>query len=127
MTGTLTASQFTQVVKRELAQGKIIIGGFNKVLTLDELKTVTAHAYMITAPADDAMVTMRNPWGASPRAHGGYDTTRDGLLDVPATTAWAQTVDLRIIAPGAAGTNGTVESYEPPRLASPMKLQIETD
>ncbi len=126
--GKLTPAQFTRVVREELARGKIIIGGFNKVLPIGDLKTVTAHAYMITAPADSTtMVTMRNPWGASPRATGGgYDTTRDGLIDVPATTSWSQTVDLRIISAGAA-TSGTTVPYEPPALATPMMVRIETE
>ena len=45
------------------------------------------------------MVSMRNPWGASPRVGGGHDATQDGFVDVPATTEWANTVDLRIIDP----------------------------
>ena len=54
------------------------------------------------APANaGTMVTMRNPWGASPRANGGQDTTHDGLLDVPVATEWSNTVDLRIISGGA--------------------------
>lgn len=113
--GSLTPAQFTSVVEKELAHGKIIIGGFNQVLNIGDLKTVTAHAYMITDPSDaSTMVTMRNPWGTSPRANGGYDNSRDGLIDVPATASWARTVDLRIISPGAAGTSGTTETYEPP-------------
>lgn len=126
--GTLTPAQLTRVVREELAHGKIIIGGFNRVTNIGDLDTVTAHAYMIADPADAAtMVTMRNPWGASPRAHGGYDTTRDGLIDVPATIDWSRTVDLRIISPGAAGTDGITEAYEPPTHAAPMKLQIDTE
>lgn len=124
--GSLTPAQLTRVVREELARGKIIIGGFNKVLPIGDLKTVTAHAYMIAEPAEaGTMVTMRNPWGASPRASGGYDTTRDGLIDVPAMTSWAQTVDLRIISPGAAGTAGTTEPYEPPELTAPMMVRID--
>lgn len=102
--GSLTPAQLTRVVKAELARGKIIIGGFNQVRAIGDLKTVTAHAYMIASPAaSTTMVTMRNPWGASPRATGGgYDTSRDGFVDVPANTEWSNTVDLRIISAGAA-------------------------
>lgn len=126
--GKLTPAQLTRVVREELAHGKIIIGGFNRVTSIGDLDTVTAHAYMITDPANAAtMVTMRNPWGASPKAHGGYDTSRDGLIDIPATVEWSRTVDLRIISPGAAGTDGITEAYEPPAHAAPMKLQIDTE
>jgi hypothetical protein len=101
--GKLTPAQFTRVVREELSRGKIIIGGFNQVLSIGDLKTVTAHAYMIEDPANaSTMVTMRNPWGTSPLAEGGYDATHDGLIDVPATAQWARIVDLRIISAGAA-------------------------
>lgn len=113
--GRLTPAEFTGVVRTELARGKIVIGGFHQVTNIGDLETVTAHAYMMTNPSGAAtMVTMRNPWGKNPRANGGYDDSRDGLIDVPATAAWARTVDLRIIDPGAAGTAGTTETYEPP-------------
>lgn len=113
--GKLTPSQLTRVVREELARGKLVIGGFHEELPIGDVKTVTAHAYMIAVPATpSAMVTMRNPWGASPRTSGGYDRTRDGLIDVPATADWAATVDLRIIAPGAASGPGTTQPYAPP-------------
>jgi hypothetical protein len=52
------------------------------------------------------MADMRNPWGVSPWADpatSGYDTSADGLLQIPMATTptnWPAIVDLRIIDPG---------------------------
>jgi len=107
--GSLTSAQFQQVVTVSLAAGKFITGGFNEVLAIGQDQTVTAHGYAVMVPTDPSadMADMRNPWGVNPwesSSTSGYDTSTDGLLQLPLSTApndWAQIVDLRIIDPGA--------------------------
>jgi hypothetical protein len=108
--GSLTSAQFQQVVTVSLAAGQFITGGFNQELDLGADSTVTAHGYAVmipTVPTVD-MADMRNPWGVNPWAstssNSGYDTSTDGLLEIPLSstpTEWTQIIDLRIISPGA--------------------------
>jgi hypothetical protein len=113
--GSLTPAQFQQVVSVSLGAGKFITGGFNQVLTLGQDQTVTAHGYAVMIPTDPDtdMTDMRNPWGVNPWASssaGGYDTSTDGLLQIPLATTptnWPQIIDLRIIDPGAQCTGAT--------------------
>ena len=75
---------------------------------------MSGHAYACFYPANAAtMISMRNPWGVNPTTSGGYDSSTDGVLDIPSTDAWAKTIDLRIIDPGAAGTAGRITPYVP--------------
>ncbi len=99
------------MVTVSLAAGRFITAGFNQVLTLGLDQTVTAHGYALMVPTDPTtiMAYMRNPWGVSPWATGasGYDTSADGLLQIPLATTptdWPQIVDLRIIDPGPSCT-----------------------
>lgn len=111
--GALNASQLNRAVRASLAHGKIVIGGFNKVKPLGSVQTVTGHAYTILVPGSNAMISMRNPWGASPFVSGGYDNGHDGVIDVPSASQWSNTIDLRIIDPGAASGLGMTTPYEP--------------
>jgi Calpain family cysteine protease len=118
--GSLTPAQFQEVVTVSLAAGKLITGGFNQVLTLGQDQTVTAHGYAVMVPTDPTadMVDMRNPWGVNPWASSsasGYDTSTDGLLQIPLATtptSWPAIVDLRIIDPGPSCT-GVVTPFVP--------------
>ena len=115
--GQLTPQQFQQVVTVSLAAGKFITGGFSEEgLTIGQDSTVTAHGYAVMVPTDPTadMTDMRNPWGVNPWASGsnqnGYDTSTDGLLQIPLATSpenWPQIIDLRIIDPGPQCTGAT--------------------
>ena len=60
------------------------------------------------------MISMRNPWGASPTTSGTYDTSADGVLHLPPTATWAKTIDLRIIDPGkATSVSRATKPYTP--------------
>ncbi len=108
--GSLTPAQLQEVVTVSLAAGKFITSGFNQDgLTIGQDETVTAHGYAAMVPGDPStyMIDMRNPWGVNPWASGssnsGYDTSTDGLLQIPLATSpddWPQIIDLRIIDPG---------------------------
>ena len=113
--GVLTPAQLTRAVTASLAAGKFISGGFGNEKTLGTVKAITAHGYAVFVPPDSAtMVAMRNPWGVSPLANGnGYDTTTDGILNIPPTADWAKEIDLRIIDPGTACSAGTTAPYVP--------------
>ncbi|NJO88284.1 MAG: hypothetical protein HC831_04420 [Chloroflexia bacterium] len=111
----LTPDELARVARVCLAEGKFIIGGFGQVLPVGNVNTVTAHAYTIMiSGAPTALFAMRNPWGVNPLVSGGYETTTDGVLDIPATGSVPSIIDFRIIEPGLAGTAGTTSPYIPP-------------
>ncbi|MBN2487107.1 MAG: hypothetical protein JXB34_14125 [Bacteroidales bacterium] len=111
----LTPDELARVVRVCLAKGKFIVGGFGQVLPIGNVQTVTGHAYTITISADhNALFSMRNPWGVNPLASGGYETSTDGVLNIPTSGSVPATIDLRIIDPGIAGTAGTTSPYIPP-------------
>jgi hypothetical protein len=114
--GKLTGEQIKRVVKASLAAGKFISGGFGSVMTLGSDKTVTAHAYgVFLSTKGDAITAMRNPWGVNPTTKNDYNTATDGVLDIPNKPEWVKTIDLRIIAPGAAAKSaGVWTAYVPP-------------
>ena len=113
--GLLTANQLARVVKFGLANGKFISGGFNPSTQIGDVHTVVAHGYALMISSNtSALFAMRNPWGANPLNAGGYDSSTDGVLDIPTTGAVPPTIDLRLIDPGIAGTNGRTDAYIPP-------------
>lgn len=127
--GKLTADQLARVVRFGLANGKFISGGFNPQKTIGNLKTVTAHGYAVFISNDpNALFAMRNPWGANPKVGGGYDTSIDGVLNIPKNGEVPSTIDLRIIDPGIAGAVGRTDAYIPPREAfknvGPVRIYI---
>lgn len=97
----LLTYQMKQVVEIVHDNRFIVIGGFNKGgLAVDGgPQTVTAHAYSFFQSADpNALFAMRNPWGNSP----GGAKTDDGVMNIQDDGIIPQTIDLRIIYPGAA-------------------------
>ncbi len=111
--GVLKPAQVTRAVKYLLAHGQFITGGFGVEKKLGAIKTLTGHGYTVLVPATGpSMTSMRNAWGMSP-TDTGYDASADGVIDLPSTTDWAATLDLRVIAPGAAGAWGVREPYVP--------------
>lgn len=104
----------TRAVKEALAAGKLITGGFGQVLTMNGLKSVTGHAYTVMVPANNnVMISMRNPWGVSPKASGGNDGSHDGILDISYDDSWFKTIDIRVMEPGIAGVTGNTGPYQP--------------
>jgi hypothetical protein len=102
--GTLSPTDLKHVVSVALSTGQFITGGFNVVQALGVDNTVALFGYTVLVPSNaQAMVSMRNPWGFSPTVSGGDDLDADGVLSPPETSAWANTIDLRVISPGAAG------------------------
>jgi hypothetical protein len=118
--GKLAPAEVTRVVKAVLAAGKLVSGGFGiegKSLA-NGFQTVTAHGYAVLPPKTDAfMIAMRNPWGVEPTAKG-YDGSTDGVMDIPPDSAWAGTIDLRVIDPGDACGPGVTAPYVPPASAT---------
>ena len=115
--GALTPAQLTTVVKSALAQGMFLTGGFDQVMPLGIDESITAHGFSVFVPADgNTMVSMRNPWGVNETVSGiGYDTSNDGVLDIPISTDWSNHIDLRLIAPGSAGGPGRTSPYKVPK------------
>lgn len=95
--GTLFNSEMKDVIDYVVENGLIGVGGFN-VGDLDcgGLTTVTGHAFtlMHTTEPDKWLFSMRNPWG-----HAG---DRDGVLEIPNKREVVQTIDFRLVFPGAA-------------------------
>jgi len=114
--GALSPAEMSRVIKASLACGKFISGGFGAEITLGNIYSVTGHGYACYWPSNDAtMISMRNPWGVNPIINGGgYDSSTDGLLNIPSSTTWSQTIDLRVIDSGIAGTAGRTTPWTPP-------------
>lgn len=94
--GSLFNSELTMVVDYALKNGMISVGGFNKGgLVCGTLETVTAHAFtvMYTRYPDQYEFSMRNPWGVS---------DVDGVLEIPNSRTIMNTIDFRLVMPGAA-------------------------
>lgn len=94
---TLFNAEMLDVIDYVVENGIIGVGGFN-VGDLDcgGLSTVTGHAFtlMRTTQPDKYLFSMRNPWG-----HAG---DRDGVLEIPNKREVVQTIDFRLVLPGAA-------------------------
>lgn len=117
--GTLNAEQLEKVALSTLQHGMIAGGGFNVGdLAAGPLATVTGHAFTLMYPADkDALFSMRNPWGVD--AENGDKV--DGVLNIYNDGRVPQTVDFRIIEPGAAAPymKEKLGAYIPP-MYSPL-------
>lgn len=108
------SADLTRVVKEALKAGKLITGGFGQTLTLNDLNSVVGHAFTVMVPPNDqVMISMRNPWGVTPKASGGYDNSHDGILDIGYIDQWFKTIDLRVMEPGIAGGSGNTGPYQP--------------
>lgn len=94
--GALYNSELSMVVDYALKNGMISIGGFNKGgIICGTLETVTAHAFtvMYTRHPDQYEFSMRNPWGVS---------EVDGVLEIADKRSTMNTIDFRLVMPGAA-------------------------
>lgn len=98
--GTMYNYEMQKVVDYAMQNGMISIGGFNKGgLKCGKLESVTGHAFtlMYTTQPDDYLWSMRNPWGID----SGSDKV-DGVLEIPNRRDIVNTIDFRIVEPGAA-------------------------
>ncbi len=109
---SLYTSELKLAIEYCLGEGMITVGGFNKNdLMCGTLKTVTAHAFTFMLADDDRSIFyMRNPWGNG-------DNGEDGLLRIPDNRGIVQTIDARIVNPGAAAPylRQDLQPYTPPK------------
>jgi hypothetical protein len=109
---SLHTSELKLAIEWSLEQGNITIGGFNVGdILCGTLKTVTGHAFtFMLSTSEDILFAMRNPWGNG-------DKGEDGLLLIPDERAIVQTIDVRIVMPGAAAPylRKDLQPYTPPR------------
>lgn len=109
--GKLFNGELTMVVDYALKNGMISVGGFNKGgLLCGTLETVTAHAFtvMYTRQPSKYSFSMRNPWGVS---------SVDGVLEIPNKREIMNTIDFRLVMPGAAAPykRQDLGGYIPPK------------
>lgn len=119
---SLYTSELKLAIEYCLGQGKICVGGFNVGdLLCGSLKTVTGHAFtFMLANTDDAIFNMRNPWGNGSNGE-------DGQLRIPDRRLIVQTIDARIVNPGAAAPylREDLQPYTPPRyIRKPTDLGV---
>ena len=109
---SLYTSELKLAIEWSLHQGKVTVGGFNVGdLLCGTLKTVTGHAFtFMLSDNDDDIFIMRNPWGNG-------DNGEDGRLRIPDERTIVQTIDARIVNPGAAAPylREDLQPYTPPR------------
>lgn len=105
----LHASELKILIEWAMAQGKIAVGGFNVAgLKCGVLETVTAHAFtFMLSNNSSSLFAMRNPWGIE---------SVDGILEIPDERIIVQTIDVRIVEPGAAAPylRDNMQPYTPP-------------
>lgn len=108
----LYTSELKLMVEHSFAEGKFVIGGFNKKgIMCGTLETVTGHAFtFMLSDSDDVLFVMRNPWGNG-------DHGEDGRLLIPDVRTTVQTIDCRICPPGAAAPylRKDLLPYTPPK------------
>lgn len=109
--GKLYNGELTMIVDYALKNGMISVGGFNKGdLLCGTLKTVTGHAFtaMYTRYPDKYCFSMRNPWGIE---------SVDGVLEIPDKREIMNTIDFRLVMPGAAAPykREDLGGYIPPK------------
>lgn len=108
--GKLHNSELTMMADYALKNGMISVGGFNVGgLLCGTLETVTGHAFtvMYTRDPDNYEFSMRNPWGI---------TSVDGVLEIPNKREIMNTMDFRLVMPGAAAPyKRAVSGYIPPK------------
>ena len=106
---SLYTSELKLAIEHCLGEGMICVGGFNVGdIPCGVLKTVTGHAFTyMLSDKDDVIFYMRNPWGVE---------SVDGLLAIPDERTTVQTIDARIVYPGAAAPylRSDLSPYTPP-------------
>ena len=109
--GKLFNGELTMVVDYALKNGMISVGGFNKGgILCGTLETVTGHAFtvMYTRNPQQYCFSMRNPWGV---------TSVDGVLEIADKREIMNTIDFRLVMPGAAAPykRQDLGGYIPPK------------
>lgn len=106
---SLYTSELKAIAEWALNNGMITIGGFNVGgLKCGVLETVTAHAFTYMLSNNPSSIfAMRNPWGIE---------SVDGVLEIPDERTIVQTIDARIVYPGAAAPylRKNIGPYTPP-------------
>ena len=106
---SLYTSELKLAIEHCLGQGMICVGGFNVGdLECGQLKTVTGHAFTFMLSNNASSIfAMRNPWGIE---------SVDGVLEIPDERTIVQTIDARIVMPGAAAPylREDLKPYTPP-------------
>ena len=106
---SLYTSELKLAIEHCLGEGMICVGGFNVGdIPCGVLKTVTGHAFTyMLSDRDDVIFYMRNPWGVE---------SVDGLLAILDERTTVQTIDARIVYPGAAAPylRSDLSPYTPP-------------
>jgi len=106
---SLYTSELKLAIEYCLTQGKICVGGFNVAdLQCGQLKTVVGHAFTFMFSNNKSSIfAMRNPWGIE---------DVDGVLEIPNDRIIVQTIDARIVNPGAAAPylRSDLRPYSPP-------------
>ena len=106
----LSTDELRKIVKWALRKGMISIGGFTKSdLQCGPLKSVTAHAFAYMLPKNsNSVIDMRNPWGIE---------SVDGVLEIPDDRSIVETIDARLVYPGAAEPYliSNLQPYYPPK------------
>ena len=107
---SLYTSELKLAIEHCLAEGMICVGGFNiGGLMCGKQETITGHAFTFMLSTNESSIfAMRNPWG------GGDE---DGILEIPDERYIVQTIDARIVNPGAAAPylRDDLKPYTPPR------------
>ena len=106
---SLYTSELKLAIEHCLAEGNICVGGFNVAdIPCGVLKTVTGHAFtFMLSTKETSIFAMRNPWGVE---------SVDGVLEIPDDRTTVQTIDARIVSPGAAAPflRADLSPYTPP-------------
>lgn len=106
---SLYTSELKLFIEYSLGIGNITVGGFNVGdLECGKLKTVTGHAFTFMLSTDpNSVFAMRNPWGIE---------DVDGVLEIPDERTIVQTIDVRVVSPGAAAPylREDLQPYTPP-------------
>lgn len=111
----LTPEELKRAVEVSLAEGKIVIGGFDKAdVEVGPSKTVSGHAWSFSyAPKTKKngytpIFVMRNPWGHN------NGTDLDGQMYIPENDDITKMIDLRIIDAGRAKPSKIPGIYHTP-------------
>jgi len=117
--GDFTHEEFQRLVRVSLAKGWFVIGGWGAT-SLGQtfeirpgISTIRMHTFsMSQTSAAGSMFAMRNPWGH-------WSGAKDGVVDIPATSLMAQTVNVTVMEPGLPGTGqwdkvGVTDPYDIP-------------